>query len=144
MIMNFKTLILTGVVAATMVSCGTSYKSQTKIETRADSVAYLMGATDGQRQKQTYEHFGLDTLLDFDTYFEALYRASNELSLKYTLDSAGQITLNSFRFTQTRFSPTPPATFRGWHSPKATPTRSAICLEPLTAPASERVTPSRA
>jgi len=96
MIMNFKTLILTGVVAATLVSCGTSYKSQTKIETRADSVAYLMGATDGQRQKQTYEHFGLDTILDFDTYFDALYRASNELSLKYTLDSAGQITLNRF------------------------------------------------
>ena len=94
--MNFKSLILAGAVAATLVSCSKSYKSQTKIETRADSVAYLMGATDGERQKATYKHFGLDTLLNFDTYFEALYRSSNQLSLKYKLDSTGQFVLNQF------------------------------------------------
>ena len=94
--MNFRSLILAGAVAATLVSCGKSYKSQTKIVTKADSVAYLMGATDGQRQKATYEHFGLDTILDFDTYFNALYRSSNELSLKYKLDSTGQFVLNRF------------------------------------------------
>ena len=68
--MNFKNFFLVGALVASLAACGSSYKSQTKIETRADSVAYLMGAIDGGRQKATYEHFGLDTLLDFDTYFE--------------------------------------------------------------------------
>ncbi len=94
--MNLKNYILAGSLAATMVSCGTSYKSQTKIITKADSVAYLMGVIDGNRQKATYEHFGLDTLLDFDTYFDALYKASNQKPLKYELDSANSVMLSKF------------------------------------------------
>ena len=94
--MNFKNFFLVGALVASLAACGSSYKSQTKIETRADSVAYLMGAIDGGRQKATYEHFGLDTLLDFDTYFDAFYRASNQKSLKYELDSAGDAMLSKF------------------------------------------------
>lgn len=94
--MNFKNLFLAGTLAASIAACGSSYKSQTKIETRADSVAYIMGAIDGGRQKATYEHFGLDTLLDFDAYFEALYKASNQKSLKYDLDSTGSALLSNF------------------------------------------------
>lgn len=94
--MNFKNIFLTGALVASLAACGSSYKSQTKIETRADSVAYLMGSIDGGRQKATFKHFGLDTLLDFDTYFDAFYRASNQKSLKYELDSAGDAMLSKF------------------------------------------------
>ena len=94
--MNFKNLFFAGALAASIAACGSSYKSQTKIETREDSVAYIMGAIDGGRQKLTYEHFGLDTLLNLDTYFEALYKASNQKPLKYQLDSAGEALLTNF------------------------------------------------
>ena len=94
--MKFKNILLVGAFVATMVSCGTSFKSQTKIVTKADSVAYLMGVIDGSRQEVTYSHFGLDTLLNFDTYFEALYLSSNQKKLKYELDSANKVFLNNF------------------------------------------------
>lgn len=94
--MNFKKLFFVGALATSLAACGSSYKSQTKIETRADSVAYLMGTIDGGQQKATFEHFGLDTLLNFDTYFEALYRASNKMSLKYELDSTAKMMLTKF------------------------------------------------
>ena len=94
--MNFKNLFLVGVLATSIVACGSSYKSQTKIVTKADSVAYLMGAIDGSRQKATFEHFGLDTLLDYEAYFEALYNASNQKPLKYELDSAANVLLSNF------------------------------------------------
>ena len=94
--MYFKKLLFAGALAASIMSCGSSFKSQTKIVTKADSVSYVMGVIDGNRQKATYEHFGLDTLLDFDTYFDALYKASNQKTLKYELDSAGQVKLSNF------------------------------------------------
>ena len=94
--MNFKNILLASAFAAMMVSCGSSFKSQTKIVTKADSVAYLMGVIDGGRQETTYNHFGLDTLLDFDIYFEAFYKSSNQMKLKYELDTANQQFLNNF------------------------------------------------
>lgn len=94
--MNFKNILLASAFAATMMSCGSSFKSQTKIVTKADSVAYLMGVIDGGRQETTYNHFGLDTLLNFDVYFEALYKSSNQQKLKYELDSSNQQFLNNF------------------------------------------------
>lgn len=94
--MNFKNILLASAFAATMMSCGSSFKSQTKIVTKADSVAYLMGVIDGGRQETTYNHFGLDTLLNFDVYFVALYKSSNQQKLKYELDSSNQQFLNNF------------------------------------------------
>ena len=94
--MKFKNILLASAFAAMMVSCGSSFKSQTKIVTKADSVSYLMGVIDGGRQETTYNHFGLDTLLDFDIYFEALYKSSNQQKLKYELDTANQEFLNNF------------------------------------------------
>lgn len=94
--MNFKNFLLAGVLATSIAACGSSYKSQTKIETRADSVSYLMGILDGNQQKATYQHFGLDTLLDFDSYFEAVYSAINQKSLRYELDSTSKMMLTRF------------------------------------------------
>lgn len=94
--MNFKKLFFIGALATSLAACGSSYKSKTKIETRADSVAYLMGAIDGKQQRATFEHFGLDTLLNFDAYFDAFYRASNKMTLKYNLDAAGEDLLSRF------------------------------------------------
>ena len=94
--MKFKNILMAGALAATLVSCGSSFKSQTKIVTKADSVAYLMGVIDGSRQETTYNHFGLDTLLNFDLYFDALYKASTNKPLKYELDSVNEQFLANF------------------------------------------------
>lgn len=94
--MKFKNILLASAFAVTLVSCGSSFKSQTKIVTTADSVAYLMGVIDGTRQETNHSYFGLDTLLDSDLYFEALYNASNKKKLRYELDSSNHQLLNNF------------------------------------------------
>lgn len=86
--MNLKKSLVLGILAISMVSCGSSYTSKTKFVTTADSVAYIMGVMDGRSQNEIFGRMGLDTLLNFDSYFEALYNASNNKTLKFDLDSA--------------------------------------------------------
>ena len=86
--MNLKKNLVLSMLAISMISCGSSYTSKTKIVTTADSVAYLMGVIDGQSQNKMFKQLGLDTLLNFDSYFEAMYNASNNKTLKMDLDSA--------------------------------------------------------
>lgn len=86
--MNLKKSLVLGILAISMISCGSSYTTKTKIVTTADSVAYLMGVMDGQSQNKMFKQLGLDTLLNFDTYFEAMYNASNNKALRLELDSA--------------------------------------------------------
>ena len=64
--MNFKNFVFAGAMAAIMVSCGQSFKSQSTIKTTADSVSYVYGGYYGSRQKEVYSNFGFDTLFNFD------------------------------------------------------------------------------
>lgn len=86
--MDFRKTLVLGILAISMISCGSTYTTKTKIVTTADSVAYLMGAIDGQNQNKLFKQLGLDTLLNLDTYFEAMYNASYNKTLKMDLDSA--------------------------------------------------------
>ena len=94
--MNFKNFVFAGVMAAIMVSCGQSFKSQSTIKTTADSVSYVYGGYYGSRQKEVYSNFGFDTLFNFDLYFDAFYKSSDNKPLKYELDSANDRFLDEF------------------------------------------------
>lgn len=94
--MNFKNILFASAVVAIMASCGQSYKKQSAIITRTDSVSYVLGGVYGGRQMSLYEQYGLDTLLDFNRYFEAFYNSGNHKPLKYELDSVNDQYLNEF------------------------------------------------
>ena len=94
--MNFKNILFASAVVALMVSCSQSYKKQSTIITRTDSVSYVLGGVYGGRQMALYEQYGLDTLLDFNRYFEAFYNSANHKPLKYELDSVNNQFLNEF------------------------------------------------
>lgn len=80
--MNFKNLMLAGVVAAALASCSKPYKAQTVIANDKDSISYLMGIMDGDNLDRTFKRMGLDTVLNVGAYFEAMYNVSNGKSLK--------------------------------------------------------------
>ncbi len=77
-----KNLLLLLMASVTIVSCQ-SLNSQSPIETKVDSVSYLMGASDGDRLITSFEKEKLDTLINLDLYFQGLSDASKEAELKY-------------------------------------------------------------
>jgi len=95
--MNFKSLILAGTVVATISSCSQSYSAKTKIVTTEDSVSYLMGALDGENLKRSFNNMGLDTVININTYFDAMYQASKNKKLRIDVaDSIANIRIQKF------------------------------------------------
>lgn len=95
--MDFKNLLIIGALAVSTISCGSSYKTNSKIENKCDSIAYMMGVADGMNLKQSFVRMGMDTLMDLNTYFEGLYDSYYDKKLKYAFDSTiEELTVRSF------------------------------------------------
>ena len=95
--MNFKNLMLAGVVAVAFASCSKPYKAQTEITNDKDSISYLMGIMDGDNLDRTFKRMGLDTVLNVGAYFEAMYNVSNGKSLKINEpDSVADFKIQNF------------------------------------------------
>ncbi len=94
--MNLKKSLVLGILAISMISCGSSYTTKTKFRTTADSVAYLMGASDGINLKQSFTRMGLDTIIDVKVYFEGMYDSYYNKKQRIIVDSTvGEIIISS-------------------------------------------------
>lgn len=87
--MDIKNFLLLLLAASTIMSCQSS-GSAGEIETKADSVSYIIGASGGQRMVADFARGGIDTLMNMDLFFEALSDGANSKDLKYDLEADGK------------------------------------------------------
>lgn len=87
--MNIKNFLLLLLAASTIMSCESSGSSG-DIETNADSVSYIIGASGGQRMVADFARGGIDTLMNMDLFFEGLTDGANSKELKYDLEADGK------------------------------------------------------
>jgi len=85
-LMNIKNSLLLLLATSTIMSCQSS-GSAGDIETKADSVSYILGANGGQRMVADFARGGIDTLMNMDLFFEGLTDAGTSEELKYDLEA---------------------------------------------------------
>jgi FKBP-type peptidyl-prolyl cis-trans isomerase FklB len=102
--MKIKNLLLVVAFGAPIIACN-SFNSKHAIKTQIDSISYLMGASDGEGLIGSFEQSKLDSILDLDTYFDALMAAAHKKELKMNPDSNMAALQSFFReFQQNRMA----------------------------------------
>lgn len=91
---------LVSLFAVSIISC-TNQSSNNAIESKVDSVSYVMGVLDGERLNQSFAQAGLDDVVDMEVYLNALLDAANEKELRLLPDSNRMVVQNFFREFQT-------------------------------------------
>jgi len=89
-------LLIMTAATSTMVSCQNG-GSSLSIETKTDSISYIMGASDGENLIENFGKEQLDTLIDVKMYFDALKAYINGKELKYDIEANRDAVQNFFR-----------------------------------------------
>ncbi len=93
-----KTFILLALAVSVLASC---QDSKTAIDSKMDSISYLMGAGDGQRLEQGFKQQKFDSILNLDLYFKGIKDATNkEAKLDYEVSDKLEMVQNFFRTYQ--------------------------------------------
>jgi FKBP-type peptidyl-prolyl cis-trans isomerase FklB len=98
--MKIKIGALVSLFALSIISC-TNQSSNNAIESKVDSVSYVMGVLDGERLNQSFDKAGLDVVVDMEVYLNALLDAANEKELRLQPDSNRMVVQDFFREFQT-------------------------------------------
>jgi len=94
--MKIKNLIIILLFSISIVACQPKAK-QVAIVTQLDSISYVMGASDGARLVTSFEQAKLDSLVDMNTYFEALSTMATKGEPKINPDSNRMMVQNFMR-----------------------------------------------
>lgn len=79
--MKITNLIIIALVGLSIVSCQPK-SSKISIETKSDSVSYIIGASDGDRLLSSFKQSNLDSILNMDRFFTAFVAASHNEELE--------------------------------------------------------------
>jgi len=81
------------------MSCQNS--NTVSIETKTDSVSYVLGAFQGQSMIENFKKAQIDSMIDMDLYFEAFKNAAQGKTLKMDPDSNNKVITTFFQTLQT-------------------------------------------
>jgi FKBP-type peptidyl-prolyl cis-trans isomerase len=92
--MKIRNGLLVLVLGLSIMSCQNK-KASLEIKNHVDSISYVMGVLDGGGLVQSFEQGQIDSLIDMDTYLEALLEGANKKELRLNPDS-NEMVIRSF------------------------------------------------
>lgn len=92
--MKFKNLIIAGIAVATLASCNNAASNSDALNTKTDSISYLLGASDGFGLKQNFSI--IDTIIDINNYLDAFDDCTKGKTLRVTTDSTSMEVIQLF------------------------------------------------